>query len=68
MIEFWFPVICSRPTRSNEAQEYIQFESEGSKSSTHYLGDKNRFDVSSKGPSSGISVGGSGKTRVFLYK
>ncbi len=30
--------------------------SEGSKSSTHYLGDKNRFDVSSKGPSSGISV------------
>ena len=28
--------------------------SEGSKSSTHYLGDKNRFDVSSKGPSSGI--------------
>ena len=27
--------------------------SEGSKSSTHYLGDKNRFDVSSKGPSSG---------------
>jgi hypothetical protein len=26
------------------------------KSSTHYLGDKNRFDVSSKGPSSGISV------------
>ncbi len=27
----------------------------GSKSSTHYLGDKNRFDVSSKGPSSGIS-------------
>ncbi len=30
--------------------------SEGSKSSTHYLSDKNRFDVSSKGPSSGISV------------
>ena len=27
--------------------------SEGSKSSTHYLSDKNRFDVSSKGPSSG---------------
>ncbi len=47
--------------------------SEGSKSSTHHLGDKNRFDVSSKGPSSGISVlggggGGSGKARVFLYK
>ncbi len=30
--------------------------SEGSKSSTHYLSDKNRFDVLSKGPSSGISV------------
>ena len=29
---------------------------EGSKSSTHYLSDTNRFDVSSKGPSSGISV------------
>ena len=29
--------------------------SEGSKSSTHYLSDTNRFDVSSKGPSSGIS-------------
>ena len=29
--------------------------SEGSKSSTHYLGDKNRFDVLSKGPSSGIN-------------
>ena len=28
---------------------------EGSKSSTHYLSDKNRFDVSSKGPSLGIS-------------
>ena len=47
-------------------------KSGGSKSSTHYLGDKNRFDVSSKGPSSGISVGGggggSGKARLFLYK
>ena len=29
--------------------------SEGNKSSTHYLSDRNRFDVSSKGPSSGIS-------------
>ena len=29
---------------------------EGSKSSTHYLSDTNRFDVSSKGPSSGISA------------
>ena len=28
---------------------------EGSKSSTHYLSDTNKFDVSSKGPSSGIS-------------
>ena len=38
---------------------------EGSKSSTHYLGDKNRFDVSSKGPLSGISVGGRGKHACF---
>ena len=30
--------------------------SEGSKSYTHYLSDTNRFDVSSKGPSSEISV------------
>ncbi len=30
--------------------------SEGSKSSAHYLSDTNRFDVSSKGPSSGISM------------
>ena len=30
--------------------------SEGSKSSTHYQSDTNRLDVSSKGPSSGISV------------
>ncbi len=39
--------------------------SEGSKGITHYLGDKNRFDVSSKGPSSGISVGGRGKYACF---
>ncbi len=39
--------------------------SEGSKSSTHYLNYKNRFDVSSKGPSSGISVGGRGKHACF---
>ena len=34
--------------------------SEGSKSSTHYLSDTNRFDVSSKGPSS--------KRRICLYR
>ena len=28
------------------------FTSEGSKSSTHYLSDTNKFDVSSEGPSS----------------
>ncbi len=43
----------------------IQGISEASKSSTHYLGDKNRFDVSSKGLSSGISVGGRGKHACF---
>ena len=40
---------------------------EGSKSSTHYLGDKNRFDVSSKGPSSGISVGGGRGKHACFY-
>ncbi len=35
------------------------------KSSTHYLSDTNRFDVSNKGPSSGISVGGRGKHACF---
>ncbi len=34
--------------------------SEGGKSSTHYLCNTNRFDVLSKGPLSGISVGGGG--------
>ena len=47
--------------------------SEGSKSSTHFLGDKNRFDVSSKGgPSSGISVfptkGLCSKRRIYFYR
>ncbi len=40
----------SDSTPSNEDGKI--FISEGSKSSTHYLGDKNRFGVSSKGPSS----------------
>ena len=44
----WNPLVFSR--------NWFFAESEGSESSTHYLGDKNRFDVSSKGPSSGISV------------
>ena len=34
--------------------------STSSKSSTHFLNDTNRFDVSSKGSSSGISGGGGG--------
>ncbi len=43
----------------------------GAKVLLHYLGDKNRFDVLSKGPSSGISVGRGGggvgeSTRVFI--
>ena len=32
------------------------FISKSSKSSTHYLSDTNRFDVSSKDPSSGVIV------------
>ena len=43
--------------------------SESCKSSTHYLSDTNRFDVfcnvSSNGPSLGISVGGRGKHACF---
>ncbi len=57
----WYP-------DENTTVQFSVSRSEGSKGITHYLGNKNRFDVSSKGPSSGISVGGSGKARVFLYK
>ena len=40
-----------------------------SKSSTHYLNDTNRFDVSSKGPSSRISVKGlCSKRRICLCR
>ena len=43
---------------------------------THYLGDKNRFDVSSKGPSSGIRIihtssrlnGLCSKRRICFYR
>ena len=47
-----------------------QNTSEGSKSSTHYLGDKNRFDVSSKGPSSGRAPtnGPCSKRRICFYR
>ncbi len=43
----------------------VGLTSKSSKSSTHYLNDTNRFDVSSKGPSSGISVEGWGKHACF---
>ncbi len=46
-------------------ERHFSTRSEGSKSSTHYLGDKNRFDISSKGPSLGTSVGGRGKHACF---
>ena len=44
--------------------------SEGSKSSTHYLGDKNRFDVLSKGPSSHYfpTKGLCSKRRICFYR
>ncbi len=38
---------------------------ESNKSSSHYLSDKNRLNVSSKGPLSGISVGGWRKHTCF---
>ena len=62
-------IFFARPREKKWVHENVTFQcsvtplydlssvSEGSKSSTHYLSDKNRFDVSSKGPSSGISVG-----------
>ncbi len=43
----------------------FKMKSKSSKTSTHYLSDTNRFDVSSKGPSSGISVGGREKHACF---
>ncbi len=44
--------ICNRLQLRSKAFRTL----EGSKGITHYLGDKNRFDVSSEGPSSGISA------------
>ncbi len=41
--------------------------SEGSKRSTHHLSDTNRFDVSSKGPSSEINVGGGGRGKHACF-
>ena len=43
--------------------------STSSKGSAHYLNDTNRFDVSSKDPSSGISVTTcNSKHRICLYR
>ncbi len=69
--QWLFPIGKQKYKIEKQSQNQIHKrskQSEGSKCITHYLGDKNRFDVSSEGPSSGISVGGSGKARVFLYK
>ena len=56
-------VLCEKVVRSVPCYNFLLCTNnmgfnniEGSKSSTHYLSYKNRFDVSSKGPSSGISV------------
>ena len=51
-------VRCEKVVRSVPCYNFLLCTNniEGSKSSTHYLSNKNRFDVSSKGPSSGISV------------
>ncbi len=70
MVSSFSPIVCI-PTDCMLTLLYITPKSEGSKGITHYLGDKNRFDVSSEGPSSGISVGGGGggvgeSTRVFI--
>ncbi len=52
---------------STHSKEGFFTRSKSSESSTHYLNDTIRFNVSSKGPSSGINVGGRGQARVFLY-
>ena len=63
-------MICTILTILPEQNDSVLYPKHltGSKSFTHYLNDKNRFDLSSKGPSSGISVGGRGKPHMFLYK
>ncbi len=43
-----------------------QVSLDSSKSSNHYQSDTNRFDVSSKDPSSGISVGLRESMHVFI--
>ena len=48
-------LICSYTHFFERDTDTVYFYSEGSKSTTHNLSDTNRFDVSSKGPSSGIS-------------
>ena len=69
---------CTYKSKSHNLEFYVvntraptglSLKSQGSKSSTHYLSDKNRFDSSSKGPSSGISVGrggGGGSTSEYI--
>ena len=53
---------------STHSKEGFFTRSKSSESSTHYLNDTIRFNVLSKGPSSGINVGGREQARVFLYK
>ena len=61
-----------KPTLTQKTMPRVKNSSEGSKSSTHYLSNTNRFDISSEGPSSGTSVcvgggggGGRGKYACF---
>ncbi len=53
------------PNENKYARKMIVLlPSEGSKGITHYLGDKNRFDVSSEGPSKGLRS----KRRIYFYR
>ena len=55
--------LSRHPLPSQPQRERLIAE-ERSKSSTHYLGDKNRFDVSSKGPTKGLCS----KRRICFYR
>ena len=63
--------ITKLQTMASVDSECIKAANIGSKCikvSTYYLADKQDFDVSSEGPSAGISRGDQGKACVLLYK
>ena len=53
---------------STQIDNNFKLQYVGSKSSAHYLGDKNRFDVSSKGPSSAFARNVEASTKGLCSK